>query len=205
MVAPPIQWALAWPQTPSPTGVQVIAVTEDGMPCLDKPESEDGLGKRSHGVFDGSVFLIGNPVQSGAVLDPARVVEGVADGLAVGSRYLGPVVVTFGTSGLTNPETVGWLANWSGGVVVHADTDDKGSRCAVRLVRAINRQVGVVHAVAYHPTAGKDSAEAAQVEGFFELLSDWPEYARQLVELDALPRAEAARLASIVMQEAPTT
>ena len=202
MAAPPMHWVIAWPDTPRPAGVQLISVAYDGTPCLDRPEIETGVGKRSYGRLNGSVLLIGNPLQDGAI-EAARVVEGVADGLAVASRHLGPVLVSMGTSGLTHPETVKWLANWPGGVVVHADDDAAGTRAALNIVRLINLQSGFEHCTAFHPTSGKDAADAARLEGFNELQDEWPGYAGQLVELEGLPRPEAARRASIIMQETP--
>ena len=85
--------AEAWPGLPEPQAVELIAVDRDGTPALDRPANAGGLGKRTHGPKSGAVVVFGCPDLTLA-MGPVRVGEGVADALALASRYPGPAVAT---------------------------------------------------------------------------------------------------------------
>ena len=200
LLAAPTAWASKWPGLPTPTAVQLISIDQDGTAAPDKPESEGGLSKRTIGIAQGAVLVIGNPVLSEAA-DPVRVAEGLADSLAIAARYEGPVVAMSGTSGMRNPELAAWLATSALGVVIHADRDRSkkgrapaGSTAAAFLRQAVNDAGGAAEAV-YPPGRYKDAAEAAQAVGFAPLDDHWIEYARTLVETTGWPRWEVARIA----------
>ena len=89
LVAPPWAWSEAWPGLPEPQAVELIAIKSDGRPALDRPANTGGLGKRTHGPKTGAIVVIGCPDLTLA-MGPVRVGEGVADALALASRYPGP-------------------------------------------------------------------------------------------------------------------
>ena len=122
LIAPPAAWPAFWPGLPAIQALQRIAVDRDGAPALDRPADAGGLGKRSLGPTAGGIVVIGCPLLDEA-LDPVRVAEGVADTLALASRYPGPAVATVGTEGMRDGALAAWLATAPAGVVVHADAD----------------------------------------------------------------------------------
>ena len=202
MLAPPEAWATRWPCLPVPTGVQFISIEEDGLPALDRPADKGGLNKRTLGVANNAVFVIGNPILSEATTK-ARVTEGLADALALAARYDGPVVAMIGTSGMRNLRLAAWLATAAAGVIIHADSDQTrkgrapaGTTAAGILRQAIIDSGGRASAV-YPPDGYKDAAEAAQAAGFSILGEDWIEFARTLAETTNWPRWEIARIAQI--------
>ena len=77
--------------------MELIAVDRDGTPALDRPANAGGLGKRTHGPKSGAVVVFGCPDLTLA-MGPVRVGEGVADALALASRYPGPAVATLNQS-----------------------------------------------------------------------------------------------------------
>ena len=150
-------WADAWPGCPAPTAVQTIAVLADGAPGLDRPASKRGLAKRTRGEQTGMAFAVGNPAAEGL-----RVVEGVADCLAVASRYdcLAVAVMSAGGMSRPAPALVDLLASRE--AVIHADSDNAGQWAASWLARNTGARV-VLPPVG----AGKDAAAAAQGQ-------EWP-------------------------------
>ena len=202
MLAPPETWAKQWPSVPVPPGVQMISVDENGQPALDRPADKGGLNKRTLGVANGAVCVLGNPVLS-ECSTPVRVAEGLADALAIAARYEGPVVAMIGTSGMRNPDLAAWLATAPAGAVIHADADQAGegkapagTTAAGSLRQSIVDSGGVAAAV-YPPNGYKDAAEAAQSAGFGSLGEDWIEFARTLAETTTWPRWEITRVAQI--------
>ena len=206
MAAPPGAWTEAWPELPSAQGAQAIAIARDGQPTLDRPASRGGLGKRTlQGSASGSIVVLGCPVLTDT-LEPVRVAEGLADALALASRYPGPVVATLGKGVMTQAALAGWLAAAPAGVVVHADDDEAregrppaGVPAARALCRNIEAHGGRAEAVL--PVSGKDAADAATASPFWELPDGWTDYAKTLRETTAWPRWEIARKASTVLQE----
>ena len=202
LAAPPAAWTEAWPALPEARAVQLIAVDQGGAPALDRPAENGGLGKRSYGSTAGLTVVFGNPVLSEAI-SPVRVAEGVADALALASRYAGPAVATLGTSGMAEEESsnlVEWLANAAFGTVIHADADAGGEHNARQLRRqliaAAKRPITAVL-----PVQGKDAAEAAAGVPFPALPEGWEDYAKTLAETTSWPRWEIARQASCILSE----
>ena len=189
MVAPPKSWSEAWPELPEVQAVQLIAVDVQGNPALDRPAESGGLGKRSLGSTTGGVAVFGCPILAEA-LEPVRVAEGVADGLALASRYPGPAVATLGTSTMAEGPLPEWLAV-AIATVIHVDADAGGEGAARHLRRRIHAAGGTVTAVL--PALGKDAAEAAAELGFGPLPEGWAEYAATLRETTNWPRWEIAR------------
>ena len=196
LAAPPAAWTEAWPNPPDPQAVQLIAVDAQGSPALDRPAEAGGLGKRSLGSTTGLVVVFGCPDLAEA-LEPVRVAEGVADALALASRYPGPAVATLGTSTMGEGPLPGWLSQAAAGTVIHVDADTGGEDAARHLRRGIQAAGGTVRAVL--PAQGKDAAEAAAARPFPPLPEGWEDYARTLRETTNWPRWEIARQAVTMM------
>ena len=194
LVAPPWAWAEAWPGLPEPQSVELIAIKSNGTPALDRPANSGGLGKRTHGTKTGAVVVFGCPDLTLA-MGPARVAEGVADALALASRYPGPAVATLGTSGMGDGELAEWLATCREGLTIHADADEAGERKARALRRQITREAGR-RVAAVKPVRGKDAADAAAGTEFPPLPEDWKSYAATLQETTDWPTWEIGRQAS---------
>ena len=175
-----------------------------GRPALDRPLESGGLQKRTYGLVRGAALIIGNPLLEEA-LTPARVAEGLADTLALASRCEGPVICTFGASGLRSLALAQWVAGAPHGVLVHSDRDlpkdgrpPPGRRAAAELRRAVRDAGGTAEIVP--PAVGfKDFAdETAAGPDLAPLLEEWAGYARTLAEMNPLwPRLEIARISAI--------
>ena len=204
LAAPPSAWLDAWPQLPLPVGVQLVHVDADGRPALDRPAEKGGLPKRTFGRARGAVLIIGDPILR-ETLTPARVAEGLADTLALASRHEGPVICTFGTSGLRSLTLARWLAGAPRRVLVHSDRDPPkdglppgGRRAAATLWMAIRDAGGTAEIVP--PGVGfRDVADEAAAGAALRLLpEEWVGYARTLAEMHPnWPRAEVARISAI--------
>ena len=59
--APHDEWAERWPYLPNATCIELVHLDAEGLPALDKPAEEGGLGKRSYGIRQGAVCLLGDP------------------------------------------------------------------------------------------------------------------------------------------------
>ena len=190
-IAPWVSWRLAWPALPVVDGVQLVFIAGDGMPAKDRK----GKPKRSYGELAGGACLIGNPGTDERV----GIVEGVADALAVASRFPCTVAGVMGTPGFRSPETVAALLD-AFQVEIWADQDGPGAEAAAVLREALaGRGVQVMARTVSH---GKDPAAAGGpfpcVDG---ALLD-VEAARGAA--DGLPLAEARRLAAALLMEAAT-
>ena len=204
LAAPPSAWADVWPQLPALVAVQLVHLDAGGQPALDRPLESGGLQKRTYGLVRGAALIIGNPLLEEA-LTPARVAEGLADTLALARRYEGPVVFTFGTSGLKSLALAEWLVGAPHGTLIHSDRDlpkdgrpPAGRRAAAQLRRAIRDAGGTAEIVP--PAVGfKDVADEAAAGAALPLLpEEWVGYARTLAEMHPnWPRAEVARISAI--------
>ena len=197
LLAKPAAWATAWPHLPSPQAVEIIAVDGEGDPALDRPASEDGLGKRTLGAKVGAVLILGNPLLAN-VDAPVRIAEGVADALALAARFAGTAIASMGDAGMTAAGFPRWLAQAGSGVVIHADNDAAGQAAASRLCGAVRIHGGVARAVL--PPQGKDAGVVAGENPFTPLTQRWPGYADTLAEANGWPRWEAQRQAALLME-----
>ena len=172
-----------WPRE-TVTGCQLVNVGHDGRPAQDA----DGLGKRSYDRMAGSVTVAG-------LIEPrdgVTVGEGLADALALASRYRPAAIATLGTAGLQAAVTVAALAEL-GSVTVYADADDAGRQAAVNLCDALGRR-GTVGLVA--PLAdGLDPAAAAARDGWRDVDAAAVATCRAIFEADGLPAWECDRRA----------
>lgn len=203
LAARPEAWASAWPELPGSEAVQLVHVNAQGKSALDRPAEDGGLGKRTIGLVQGAVVILGNPCLPD-VSEPVHVAEGLADALALASRHEGTAVAALGTSGMMDGPLATWLAAAPRGVQVHCDTDEPklgrppaGRRAAAILMLAIRNAKG--QAAIVTPGAGfKDAADkAAAGPDFGPLPEGWENYARTLRETTEWPRWEIARVAAI--------
>ena len=193
-IAPWAAWWLAWPDVPTPSGVQLVYVAGDGTPARDYA----GLSKRTYGPQAGGGVVIGEARTGGRVL----VAEGVADGLALASRFDSPVWVTCGTSGLLAEETAQALADASD-VEIWADSDPSGGGRAAAGVLAARLECAGVPVSLRRVTGAKDAAGA--VFPFPPIDSDVLEAETRRGQQDGLPRWEAARQAAALLTESAST
>ena len=200
LLARPEAWAESWPRLPVPQAVEIIAVDGEGRPALDRPASQDGLGKRTLGEKARAVLILGNPMLTNADA-PVRVAEGVADALALAARFAGPAVATMGDSGMNADGFAVWLASAAEGTIIHSDDDPAGQKAARRLCGGIRIHGGVARAVL--PPEGKDAGVVSSMTPFDQLTQDWPSYADTLAEMHGWPRWEAQRQAALMMESVP--
>ena len=195
LIAPPEAWVAAWTGLPEVAAVQILPVRSDG--------DGGGLEKRTRGEPRDGVCIFGNPRPEDAQ-DPAHVTEGIADALALSSRYPGPAVAAIGTSGLASVALATWLASLDTGTVIVADADPVNPRtgqrpgqvAAGKLRWRIQQQGG--SATARWPTAGKDFADLAAGDPFPPLDDAFGDYASTIREMfPAWPRWETARTADV--------
>ena len=210
LMSTPSAWEATWPELPEPAAVHLVSIDGDGMPALDRPEDHTdrdgnplpGLGKRNYGSTTGTVAVIGNPDLEAATA-PARVVEGLADGLALAARFEGPVIISIGTPArlAKDIDLVAWLARASHGAVIHADADDPGKNAGRVLRRALQDAGAQVRAVLPPEGSGKDCADIARNTPFPPLSELWADYADQLRTMHPTwPSWEIARQASIATE-----
>ena len=132
-------WALddiraSWPHLPKapPVALHRIAIDGEGYKRYppewneDEPDPEKwSQDKRDLGHKSAGVFALGDPEALG---DPVHIVEGVADALAIYSRWPGLVFAGLGTTGMIHiadhPSVAARLANRR--VLIHADEDENG-------------------------------------------------------------------------------
>ena len=189
ITARPSEWESAFPEEPRPTGGHMIAIDDAGNESKHSPNHGGARANDPHSAP--GVWIIGNP-RPDEVWDPVHIVASVADGLAVASRYPGPVVVCIGTSGLLSLEMglAEWLAGFGHGAIIHAALDAAGQNAARALRRDILLAGG--QAQARLTPGGHSNPAAAAAAGvplpsvppdtsFAETLegtTDWPEWER---------------------------
>ena len=213
LMAQPETWATAWPALPELDAIHLVSIDEVGQPALDRPADytdrrdnlRGGIPKRSYGSVIGTVAILGNPVLE-ETSTPIRIIEGLADGIALAARCRGPIIASIGTPArlAKDTELVAWLATAPNGVVIHADADKPGQDAARALRRALQDAGAQVRAVLPPEKAGKDPADVARDLPFPPLSKSWADYASTLRDMyPAWPRREIARQADIVTGGGP--
>lgn len=187
-------WVAAWPDLPAPRAVELLTVDADGSAALDRPVGRGGLSKRTLGPKTGAVLLIGNP-DLAASRGPVRVAEGVADALALASRFPGSAVATMGDAGMSSVDLADWLAGASVGAVIHADDDPAGRAAANRLRASALLRGGSVTSLL--PRGGKDPAAVSAGLPFDPLPEGLSAVADALRRDRGWPAWECRRLASL--------
>ena len=200
----------AWPELPELAAVHLVSIDAEGRPALDRPadhvgregKPSQGRSKRFYGSTTGTVVILGCPILEEATAS-VRIIEGLADGLALASRFEGPVIAGIGTPARLAKDAaiVAWLAKAPHGVVIHADADEPGQKAARSLRRALQGAGTSVRAVLPPEGMGKDSADIAGSNPFPPLSESWPDCAKTLQEMHpSWPRWEVARQASIATE-----
>ena len=188
---PLASWIERWPLAAIPAGVELIHVDQDGRPCLDRPESEGGIPKRSYGRPKSGALIIGRPDRP----DGLRVCEGPADGLALAARTPATVIATRGANGMRDPALAAGIAGYGQAVEVWADNDPDGLAAAETLQAGLVAGGLAINQAKIIAPAGKDPADTA---GPFEPLAfaDCLSAARAYVEVHDIPLFESLRLHS---------
>ena len=197
--APPGDWSGRWPYLPHPTCIELVHLDDEGAPALDRPADEGGLSKRSYGIRQGAVCLLGDPRPESAV--GLVVVEGLADALALASRSPETAAAVGGVSGLQADRLVDWLSRWPG-VTVYADDDPDGVDGARRLRRLLAHrglEISVYTLTGDHNDPGDFAADNPLSDVDLEAAR---EFAADL-EDEGLPRWEAARIAMMTVGPLP--
>ena len=199
--APHDEWAKRWPHLPNPTCIELVHLDAEGLPSLDKPAEEGGLGKRSYGIRQGAVCLLGDPRPESAV--GLVIVEGLADALALASRSPETAAAVGGVSGLQADRLLDWLSRWSS-VTVYADDDPDGVDSARRLRRLLAHRAS---RPASTPWRVNTTTRATTRRTIPWRTSTWTPRAssRRTSEQEGLPRWEAARLAMMAVGPLPDT
>lgn len=145
------------------TGVELLHVGPDGRPVADG--GEDPMEKRTYGVRQGAVAVLGEPALD-VVSGTLTVVEGLADGLAVAARSGYPVVITGGTSGLKTAvlEQLAVDHGWEALDIWPDGDDPKSSRLAVKVAKRLNGRHKITATVRDIPQ-GEDPASLARARG----------------------------------------
>ena len=195
------QWLNAWPRLPTPTAVHVVAIDAQGRPSLDRAEADGGRGKRLYGHAQSAFLFVGNPLLDEST-GPVRVCEGLADALAIASRFEGPVIAAIGipTKLSVDNTLVEALAASPFGLVIHADKDHSGIgiQAGATLRQAVKAVGGQVQLVQVRD--GKDAADQARASPFHCLDEAWISYAQTLREMyPGWPRWEVARQATVAL------
>ena len=208
IMAPPEAWARAWPAPPELTAIHLVNIDKTGQPALDRPANyidprgnpQRGLSKRTYGYATSTVAVLGNPILE-ETSTPIRIIEGLADGLALAARFEGPIIASIGTPTrlAKDANLAAWLATAPYGVVIHSDADEPGQKAARALRRTLQDAGTQVRAVLPPEGAGKDSADIARHNLFVPLSESWADYASTLTKMHPTwPRWEVARHASII-------
>ena len=126
-------WLSAFPKTPKPQAVHVIAINPHGTKRY--PAKWDGANKRTYGRVYGCGFFLARSPNS----DRFNICEGVNDALAIYQRESGAVIATLTTfSKLTNyPSLIKHIA--ARNPVIFPDMDAAGKTATDKLTRALHR------------------------------------------------------------------
>lgn len=210
-MASPSEWEKAWPRSPSVWTVHLVNINCVGEPSLDRPadykndqgEAKPGLGKRFSSPTTGTVVVLGNPLL-GESTAPVRIVEGLADSLAIASRFPGPVVSGIGTPArlAKDPAIVRQIAGSPHGVVIHSDRDDPGQKATISLRTSLRNAGADVRAFLPAVGYGKDPGDVAKSLKFQPLRNDWALGADRFRAMNpGWPEWEVLRQASICCQD----
>ena len=191
ITARPSEWECAFPEEPRPGGGHMIAIDDAGYES--KHDSKHTGARATDPHSAPGVFIIGNP-RPAEVWDPVHIVASVADGLAVASRYPGPVVMCVGTAGMLSLDMglAEWLAKFDHGTIIHADLDPAGQNAARTLRRDILLAGGQAQARLTPGGLRNPAAAAAAGAPLPSIPPDWS-YAETLAETTDWPLWERLR------------
>ena len=202
-VAPIADWQRAYPDHPAPKGLQLIAIDSQGNASVDRPKEVGGLGKRSlaipGGTMNDAVLMIGEARPELAM--GIAICEGVADGLAIASRFPQTSVVLLGAGKAKRVAPA--LADYNV-IDLFADNDEAGERLGKILLDTLTAMGLAGRVRSFNFVQSKDAAESAAGAPFVYPITEATEqHASDLVR-DGYDEYEALRLAlTLSMQESP--
>jgi len=197
-LAPISAWRAAYPETPSPTAVQLVCIDSDGERADYANSQGNRVDKPKFGNARLAVWTIGD-IRG----DSVSVCEGAADALALAAREPDPVIAT-----LSTPRPVlDWEKELSifGFVTLWPDMDEEdelgrrpGLDAATALAQA--RKLAGLSIEMMGVDIGKDAADAAIATPFGDI--DMHELNRFATDLQAegTDRFEAMRYASTLLK-----
>ena len=156
-VATLANWIDAYPGTPTPQAVHVIAIDPQGRKRY--PSAWNGNNKRTFGRVDGcGFFAIGDLGDS-----PINLCEGVADALAIHQREPGAVIASLTTFAklIGHHSLIKHIA--ARNPVIFPDMDEAGSLATERITQELNRAGATVKI--RQGMSGDDPADSARREG----------------------------------------
>ena len=203
ITARPSEWERAFPEEPRPGGGHMIAIDDAGCGSKHAPQHAGARATDPHSAP--GVLIIGNPRPAEA-WDPVHIVSSVADGLAVASRYPGPVVVCIGTAGMLAQDMglAEWLAQFAHGAIIHADLDPAGQTAARTLRRDILLAGGKAQARLAPGGLKNPAAAAAAGAPLPSIPPDWS-YAETLAQTTDWPHWERIRQAFLAWYDPSET
>ena len=197
-LAPIGAWRTSYPDTPSPTAVQLVCIDEDG----ERADYENSQGRRvdkpKFGSARRAVWTVGDICGDSAV-----VCEGAADALALAARNPEPVIAT-----LTTPRPV---LVWKDELSVFDfvtlwpdmdEEDEQGRRPGLDSVKAlaVARKLDSQAADVTGVDIGKDAADAAREAPLLSIdAGELTTFANDL-EAEGMTPFEALRYASTILR-----
>ena len=154
-MAPIHQWLNVFPDVPSPTGVHLVYIDATGNPIKDK----GGLNKRSIGKLTEAYWMLGE------LTNRIHIVEGMADGLALGCRIGETIICTGGTSGMLADGLAAGLSRHldhydSHRVFIWRDNDQAGLDAAKKAMNHFTKHLVNTRILRF--CKAKDTAEFSQ-------------------------------------------
>lgn len=197
-LAPVEAWRVSYPDTPTPSAVQLVCIDADG----EKADYENSQGRRvdkpKFGNARMAVWTIGD-VRG----DSATVCEGAADALALAAREPDPVITTLTTP---RPPTAWRVAlSMFGSVTVWPDMDtedERGRRPGLDAARALAqaRKLAGQAIDVMGVDIGKDAADAAIATPFGDIDMDELNTFAADLQAEGTDEFEAIRYASTLLK-----
>ena len=197
-LAPTGAWRATYPDTPSPTAVQLVCIGNDGERADYENSQSRRVDKPKFGNARLAVWTVGD--MRG---DSVTVCEGAADALALAARNPEPVIAT-----MTTPRpALAWKGELSvfGFVTLWPDMDEedeRGRRPGLDSVKAlaVARKLDGLATDVVGVEVGKDAADAAREAPLLSIDADeLASFARDL-ESEGLTPFEALRYASTLLK-----
>ena len=155
-VAALANWLEAYPRTPVPEAVHVIAITPQGEKRF--PAKWNGDNKRTFGCVNGcGIFIIGDPSDN-----TINLCEGIADALAIHHQEPGAVIacLTTFTKLISHHSLIKHIAAHN--PVIFPDMDKAGKDSTDKLTQVLTRAGATVKI--RHGATGDDPADSARKE-----------------------------------------
>ena len=198
LCAPLSTWQKSYPSPPRPQAVQLIGLSAEGEPALDRSEdhvnkkgkSSPGRMKRNHGLSKDAVFCIGDPRPD--YTEGVAVCEGLKDALSLASR-LPLTAIAF--LGAPPPEAAKDLALYKK-VELYPDADHAGGAWSAQLASLVSAYGTdtTIHNVVW----GSDPGEAGV--GLIKGESDIAESVKSRLVAAGAQEHDAARLGEVAAQ-----